>query len=333
MTIRELSKIIHVSPATISIVLNGKKGVSEETREMVLEAVKKYHYHPVSRTVESAGKVLLIKYWKSGVLVEENQGFVSTIIDSVEGELRKKHMGLTMQVIKTELEQTLESLDYSEFCGVIVIASEIEKERYGLLERLPVPFVAVDNPMPDFACNCVCMNNAENVGIALRYVKRCGHDRIGYFRSASAFENFLARREAFCYYTEKIGLAFHPGDEIRLRSSLTGAHDDLTKRLEETGELPPCFFADNDSIALGAIRALKEHGFKVPGDISVIGFDDIPFSAVSSPPLSTVRVQREAIGRQAVVQLMRQIEDPDAVPLKTQITGELVARESVSVNN
>ena len=84
MTVRELAKQIGVSPATISIVLNGKKGVSEDTRKKVLDAVKACQYTPPARKPKSGKNVLLVKYYKSGMLVEENQGFISMIIDSIE---------------------------------------------------------------------------------------------------------------------------------------------------------------------------------------------------------------------------------------------------------
>ena len=88
MTVRELAKQIGVSPATISIVLNGKKGVSEETRKKVLDALKTYQYMPPVRKPKSGKNVLVVKFYKSGLLVEENQGFITMIIDSIEEQLR-----------------------------------------------------------------------------------------------------------------------------------------------------------------------------------------------------------------------------------------------------
>lgn len=92
---------------------------------------------------------------------------------------------------------------------------------------------------------------------------------------------------------------------------------------------PPVFFAENDTIALGAMKALKEKGYKIPNDVSLIGFDDIPYSSISSPTLTTIHVQRKIMGKQSVIQLMQLIEDPRFMPMKTQITGKLVERSSV----
>ena len=99
MTVRELAKQIGVSPATISIVLNGKKGVSEETRKKVLDALKTYQYMPPARKSRSGRNVLVVKFYKSGMLVEENQGFITMIIDSIEEQLRAEQIGMTLTVV------------------------------------------------------------------------------------------------------------------------------------------------------------------------------------------------------------------------------------------
>ena len=303
MTVRELAKQIGVSPATISIVLNGKKGVSEDTRKKVLDAVKACQYMPPARKPKSGKNVLLVKYYKSGMLVEENQGFISMIIDSIEEQLRAEQLGMTMTVVKTGLKSALDSI--------------------------PIPFVVVDNTVPNHYCSSVCMNNAENVHIALQYCKECGHTELGYLGSTTGAENFNERHIAFLRYVKELNFQFNPKNEFRVKPTMLGAHDDFFRILDQNPVLPSCFFAENDTIALGAMKALKEKGYKIPNDVSLIGFDDIPYSSISSPTLTTIHVQRKIMGKQSVIQLMQLIEDPRFMPMKTQITGKLVERSSV----
>ena len=163
MTVRELAKQIGVSPATISIVLNGKKGVSEETRKKVLDALKTYQYMPPVRKPKSGKNVLVVKFYKSGLLVEENQGFITMIIDSIEEQLRAEQIGMTLTVVKTGLKSALNSLDYSKYCGMFLIATEVMREDFVHLDSIPIPFVVVDNTVPNHYCSSVCMNNRENV--------------------------------------------------------------------------------------------------------------------------------------------------------------------------
>ncbi|RGY99619.1 LacI family DNA-binding transcriptional regulator [Clostridium sp. AM58-1XD] len=329
MTIRELAKLIGVSPSTISLVLNGKKGICEETRQKVLDAVKLYEYTPSTRKSKNVSNVLLMKYWKSGMFVEENQGFISMIIDSIEEQLRAEHLGMTMTVAKTSLKSVLASIDYSKYCGVILIATEVMEDEFPYLDSIPIPFVVVDNTVPNYRCSSVCMNNAENVYMALQYCRECGHTELGYLGSDTVTENFAERYQAFIKYVKELGLQFHSENEFRLKPTMLGAHDDFVKVLEKKPALPSCFFAENDTIALGAIKALKGMGYKIPQDVSLIGFDDIPYSSISSPTLTTIHVQRNIMGKQSVLQLLQLIEDSRFMPVKTQITGRLVVRASV----
>lgn len=329
MTIRELAKLIGVSPATISIVINGKKGVSEDTRKKVLDALKTYQYNPPARKSKSGKDVLLVKYYKSGMLVEENQGFISMIIDSMEEQLRGEQIGMTMTVVKTGLKAALETIDYSKYCGLFLIATEVMREDFEFLKLIPIPFVVVDNTVPNYCCSSVCMNNEENVYIALRYCRECGHRELGYLGSTTGAENFTERHNAFIRYVKELDFKFEPKNEFRVKPTMLGAHDDFARILEQKPVLPSCFFAENDTIALGAMKALKEKGYKIPRDVSLIGFDDIPYSSISSPALTTIHVQRNIMGKQSVIQLLQLIEDPRFTPMKTQVTGGLVARASV----
>lgn len=329
MTIRELAKLIGVSPATISIVLNKKKGVSDETRKRVLEAIETYHYIPSVQKIGNTKSVLLMKYYKSGMFVEENQGFISMIVDSIEEQLRMERLGMTLMVAKTELTAALNAIDYSKYCGMIVIATEIMTENYGALQKIPIPFVVVDNTMPNYKYNSVCMNNYENVWMALKYCRECGHSEIGYLGSVSYTENFNARCKAFQMYVSEFGFQFDKKWQFRVTPTMLGAYDDFMRILEKKTKLPSCFFAENDTIAFGVMKAMKEKGYRIPQDISIIGFDDIPYASISSPALTTVHVQRNIIGKQSVFQLLQLMDDSRFRSMKTRITGHLVVRDSV----
>ena len=148
------------------------------------------------------------------------------------------------------------------------------------------------------------MNNAENVHIALQYCKECGHTELGYLGSTTGAENFNERHIAFLRYVKELNFQFDSKNEFRVKPTMLGAHDDF----QNTGSEPGAsllFFAENDTIALGAMKALKEKGYKIPNDVSLIGFDDIPYSSISSPTLTTIHVQRKIMGKQSVIQLMQ----------------------------
>ena len=99
--------------------------------------------------------------------------------------------------------------------------------------------------------------------------------------------------------------------------------------MERNPQLPTAYFADNDIIALGAMKALKEAGCRIPEDISIIGFDDLPFCEISSPPLSTIRVFKQEMGQMAVKRLLDKIKSQSKIVSKIQIGTEYIERESV----
>lgn len=329
MTVRELARLTGVSPATVSIVLNGGKGVSEPTRKKVLDAIAASNYVPPPARASRARTVLLLKYCQSGMFVEENQGFITMIIDAVEEQLRQERCGMTMTAVRGDLRAALAAQDFAKYCGVILIGTEFAADSFDALQSIPIPFVVVDNTAANHPCSSVCMNNAENVYLALRHCRACGHTEIGYLGSTSDTANFRERRRAFRDGVAALGLHFEPRWEFRVTATMLGAHNDFLTVLDGAPALPPCFFAENDTIALGVLKALQERGFAVPQEISLIGFDDIPYASISTPALTTVHVQRGIIGRQAVLQLLQIMADPGFAPLKTQITGRLVVRDSV----
>lgn len=329
MNMRELAKICGVSPSTVSLVLNNRPGVSEDTRRRVLLEAQRHGYFLPVRKISTKRSVLLMKYYKTGLFVEENQGFITMILNAIEDQLRIENYGMTAYAANQNLEQALESIKYSEYCGIVIIATEILPDDYHLLDAIPIPFVVVDNTVPKHGYSSICMNNWENVWLAMNYCKECGHEQIGYLGSKTPAGNFIERREAFLKFVEELDLRFEQEHEFKVTPTLVGAHQDFKELLSEKATLPSCFFAENDTIALGVMKSLQESGLNVPDDVSIIGFDDIPYASISTPALTTVHVQRDVIGRLAVFQLMKVMENSKYGPVKTLVTGSLRVRESV----
>ena len=114
---------------------------------------------------------------------------------------------------------------------------------------------------------------------------------------------------------------------------MDGAYEDMRTFLSKNPPLPTAFFADNDIIALGAMKAMSERGIRIPEDISIVGFDDLTFSSISNPPLTTLRVPKQEMGRMAVRRLRDIIQDNDGVKLKTQVCTQFIERASVKKIN
>lgn len=329
MTIRDIAEKAGVSPATVSIVLNEKKGVSEETRTRVQEIIDSTGYQPAARKKNSTKMILLLMYVNNGILVEENQGFISIIFNSMRDALKRHGYGVVSLHAGDDMDHVISEIDFSAYEGVCVVASEMPESMYGCLKKIPIPFVVIDNMMPGYPYPCVGIDNAENVRLALKYCRKCGIQNLGYLKSSFEAENFRARTEAFLKFADEYKFHVDSSQIYSLDPTLRGAHHDMRILLESGKTVPECFFADNDMIALGAMTCLKEHGYRIPEDVSIIGFDNIPYSGVSSPTLATVNVRREVIGRAAADTLLIMMKNGKNAPVKLSIVGEIKPRKSV----
>lgn len=125
-------------------------------------------------------------------------------------------------------------------------------------------------------------------------------------------------------------LEVHEENMYKVEPTTDGAYRDFKDILSnENIKLPKALFAFNDIIALGAIKAMNEKGIKIPEDVSIVGFDDIPFSDMINPPMTTVRVDVERLGKVSINRLIEKIEEEDEGKLKVQISTDIVERKSV----
>ena len=155
------------------------------------------------------------------------------IIDSIEEQLRSRKRGITMMIIKNDLLLGLNEIDYEKYSGMILIGTEMIDDDYNCLKDIPIPFVVVDNAVPNIMCSSVSINNYENVYIAISYLKEAGHNRIGYIGSKSETENFRERRTAFELTVKKLNMEMDEENDYKVTPTLIGSHDDFLEILEK----------------------------------------------------------------------------------------------------
>lgn len=329
MTLKEIAAEVGVSPSTVSLVLNRREGVNEETRRHVLEALERNGY-PMKkpRAPGRTEPVFLVKYTAHGMIVEENQGFIAAIVDQIAQCCLTQGVELCMRVCdRDSFETVLRDIGKARALGVIVIGTELDEGRAALLRKLRHPLVVVDNSLRGQGLSTVLMANEDIAAEAVRHLADCGFRDIGYLCSSVSIHNFQARRAG--YEQALAALGCRRGLRIALTPTLERAHGEMQAYLS-TAELPrpAAFFADNDTIAIGALRAMQEAGYRIPEDVSVIGVDNIPFSAVNTPPLTTVNISRKELGTQAMALLLLRAADPSAPPVRIEVGGELLLRKS-----
>lgn len=334
MTIREIAAIAGVSPAAVSLVINQKKGVSEETRRRVMSVVEEYGYVIVSqkKKVERL-RLMVIKYRTHGIALEENQGFIASIIDRIESECRRFAFDLVMRNCEVKnAAETIHELMENPPDGVILIGTELRETDYGLLDLFTVPVVVIDNDIKYRNIDTVVMDNEFLTATLVRYLYNLGYTDIGYFKFAVPVNNCDQRYQGYLQELKRLGLK--APEPVCLKPTVDGAFEDMKHFIASGAYVPHgAMVADNDSVAIGAIKAIREAGYSIPEDVSIVGFDDIPFSAVTMPALTTMRISRSAMGILAVDLIRKRMTHPDWPRMHMQISGKLILRKSTRPKN
>ncbi len=328
MTIKELADLAGVSPATISNVLNGKKGVSEEKRKEILRLAEETKYQHQKKEETQAKRVLFIKFSKHGKLVEENTGFISGIMDGAEAECQKRNIVFSIKACKGNIGETLQSLDYASLLGLIVLGTELDDGDYPALDAIPIPYVVVDNSMPHFDCNTVYINNKESVFKVIQYFAKKDFKHIQYFKNNYKVQNTMEREAGFREACEHFGIEINEDEVFSVPPTMLGAFEQTQKYLEEGHRFHGCIFVDNDTMTIGVMKALMIAGYEIPEDVSVVGFDNIPFSEIYSPTISTIDINKHELGKAAIISLLKTIESSEYRNAKLAFTGNLLIRQS-----
>lgn len=327
ITLRNLAEKLGVSTATISMVLNNKPGISEETREKVLAKVKAEGYN--ARRAPAASKkshdhFSLIIYKKHGKVVADTP-FFSRLIESIEKEADGEGYRLSIRYISSDSE--LSEFSRSHLEGILLLGTEMAEEDLQAITNLNLPLVVLDNGFPQLPINTVSIDNIGGTTAAVKHLFEKGHTKIGYLKSSILIRNFTERFIGFESALRYNGLK--PDNIISLESTMEGAYRDMKEWLSSNKLTVTSFVADNDFIALGAIRAFREKGILLGRDISVVGFDDLPFAVINEPALTTVRVFNDVLGAAALNRMIDIIRNPNTPYSHTQIGTMLKVRDSV----
>ena len=213
---------------------------------------------------------------------------------------------------------------------MILIATELPEEDIPLLDMIDVPLVALDQNLYHPNADCVVMDNVNLMASLVKYLVDHGYREIGYFKFSQAVRNCDERYQGYLAALERLGL--EAPEPVILKPTVDGAFEDLAAMIRSGAYIPHgAVVCDNDTIAIGAIKAIREAGYSIPEDISIIGFDDIPFSATTMPALTTMRISRSAMGEMAVNILRRRMKHPDYPCMKLLLGGKLIIRNSTRI--
>lgn len=332
MRIKDIAREAGVSTATVSHVINKTKFVTDETREKVQLAIKKFDYHPNAHAQMLAlGKSKII-----GLLVSDiSNPFFPEIIKSVEAAVFDLGYNLILLNTNYDAERAVEyvhRLIQMKVAGILLLISEFDEALIEVAKRKKTSIVFHDLGIVGEKMSNVILDYAVGISEAVQHLVSLGHKNIAHIAGSHEIHSGRIREQAFIdamkkHFPKAENPKIYEGD-FRFEGGRRAAHQMLQEK-----KLATAVVVANDLMALGAMQEFKAAGLHVPQDISIIGFDDIAFASLSEPALTTVCSPRVEIGRRAVEALMLTVDRPHQQGIEVRIPTYLIKRNSTAPPN
>jgi DNA-binding LacI/PurR family transcriptional regulator len=326
VSIKDVARRASVSHSTVSRALRNPARLNAGTAERIRKIAREMGYRP-----NTVGRSLATQRTDTiGVVVTSlADPFVSDVITAVEDVAHSRGYAVFLANSNANPERetsVVRSFHERRVDGVVVMASRVGALYRPLLADLNVPIVLIDNQYPGEFADAISIDDFGGAKLAVSHLLNLGHRRIAYigdrFGLQSDDDRLLGYREAM----KAAGL----NPSVELTVSGDGKPEGgkaAMQALLALRELPTAVFCYNDMTAIGALRTLHDRGVRVPGDISIVGFDDLPIASFVEPPLTTVRQPRTQMGRQAA-EILLDLLAGKSRQASIRVAGELIVRKS-----
>jgi LacI family transcriptional regulator len=329
--IKDIAQKASVSDGTVSNALNNRKGISEEKKEYILRIAKEMGYFKSNSDTITCIRLLIVN---NQAHVIGDTPFFSELIRGIETECSSQGYDLIISHVNSEDLNTTHVIDIlkaDQTSGILLLATEMETQDLHYFENAPIPLVVLDTAFKDFKFDYVAINNVDGTYEIIAYLIENGHTNIGIINSSYQINNFRERKLGYMQALHDHNLAIMPENEALVDPTPEGAYQDMKLYLQSflseysQEKLPSAFYAVNDTIALGAMKAFNELHLS----ISICGFDDIPVAKLVTPSLTTVHVNKRYLGKIGIVRLVDKIKHQDTDIQKILIATQITERNSV----
>jgi DNA-binding LacI/PurR family transcriptional regulator len=311
-TIQDVARLAGVSNGAVSLALSGKAGVAQSTRERIIAAADELAWRPSI----GARALLSSRAFAVGLILARDpellgaDPFFPSFIAGVESELAQRNYALVLQVVRDEPRAEAEAYrrlaQEGRVDGVFLTDLHRHDRRIPLVQELHLRAVAVGSPNPAAPIPSVAIDDRVGVGEAVRHLLSLGHDRIAFVGGTPGYVHSASRLAAWRQALRQAGVA--PGPVVTADFTGKGGAA-ATARLLDGTDRPTAIVYANDLMAIAGMSVAGQRGVDIPGQLSVVGFDDIPLAAHLHPPLTTVRQDVLDWGRASAAALLSRIED------------------------
>jgi LacI family transcriptional regulator, galactose operon repressor len=332
VTLKFLAEQLNLSPTTVSVVLTNSplaKTIAKPTKDRIWEAVRKFQYRPnlFARYLHTK------RTFSIAVLVPEiGDEFSAMLISGIESKLAEAKYNYFVESHRfapQQIEDSPNTLMDRQVEGMIFINTPLR-------QQMPVPVVAISDITNAPGVSRIVIDNYQAVLLGLRHLKDLGHRQIAFFKGPQHNGDTECRWNAILKATVELGLVVKPeltatmGNyfEAGEKSMMQRGYDAAMMLMQKSRDFT-ALLAFNDGSAVGAIRAIQDIGLSVPGNVSVVGIDDIQIAAFISPRLTTIRQPLTQMGAIAATSLLQRIQGEEVLE-ETVVQPELVVRESTA---
>jgi LacI family transcriptional regulator len=340
MKMEDIARLAGVSKSAVSLALNGKPGISPETRQRIFQIAKEHNYQLKSRSLNADARtksLTFLVFVNSGIVLEQyyQQPFFRELIYHIEERCRYHGYSLLFSAVDmNNFERDIGALAKAPHKdGVILLGTNLSREQIAAVTaKLPHSLVVLDTGCDTLPLHFVEINNVMGAYQAGIHLCELGHTDIGYIASNIKIHNFEERMKGFTAALREKGRKLSDNRIFSVAPTILSSQDALKDQLQSFlaagHKMPTAFFCECDYIAISAIKTLTELEYRVPEDVSVVGFDNISEAIIVSPELTTVHVDKERLARLAVDLVIESINSEMRVKSKIRVDTELVARLS-----
>ena len=339
MKIDDIAKLANVSKSAVSLALNGKPGVSQETRDKILKIAQEHGYIPrpiikADQYFQTNSKLLrFVACTNEGIVTEQYESlpFFTELINNIEKQISASGYSLIVSSINIDkLDDEISRLEREQkSAGILLLGTNLTPEQIKLVSSIQTNLVVLDTNFDTLDVNFVVMNNVYGAYQAGKYLVELGHQNIGYVESQTRMYNFDMRKKGFLQAMSDNHLKITDNNFFSVSPTVISSQEVFKDKLKNRlHNLPTALFCEADYMAISTIKSLTELGLKVPEDISIIGFDNIFESQVITPELTTIHVKKDKIAILAIEKLIKEIDHNDTDKLKMFVDTDLIIRKS-----